>query len=140
MISQAGFVQSSGPDHILGNWLSQDGSAKMKIEKSGGKNFGKMIWIKNTNHKNGRTLMDSIYPDKSLQSRPQLGLSLLSNFVYDGDHVWTDGTIYDPDSGKTYSCKITLKNNRKMEVRVYVGISLFGRTDTWQRVDDLSLN
>lgn len=126
-------------DAIVGTWLVQDGSAKVKIEKSSGKYSGKLVWIKSTNDKSGKPLTDSKNPDKSLQSRQQLGLSLLQNFIYVGENVWTNGSIYDPDSGKTYSCKITMKNNDTMEVRGYVGISLFGRTDTWKRSEDITM-
>lgn len=126
-------------DAIIGTWLVQDGTAKVKIEKSNGKFFGKLVWIKSLHDKGGQPLLDTKNPDKSLQSRPQLGLKLLENFAYDSDNVWTDGTIYDPDSGKTYSCKITMKNNETMEVRGYVGISLFGRTDTWKRSQDMTM-
>ena len=125
---------------ITGTWLVQDGSAKIKIEKSNGKFIGKIVWLNPPNDKNGKPLLDSKNPDKSLQSRPLLGLCLLYDFVYDGDNLWSGGTIYDADSGKTYSCKITLKDNKTMEVRGYVGISLFGRTDTWTRSADVSMN
>ena len=130
---------SNSHDGIIGTWLVQDGSGKVKIEKINGKFSGKLVWIKQSTDKSGKPVLDSKNPDKSLQNRPQLGLPLLQNFIYDSDNVWTDGTIYDPDSGKTYSCKITLKNNGIMEVRGYVGISLFGRTDTWTRSQDISM-
>ncbi len=141
LLANCAFSQPmSSPDAIVGTWLVQDGSAKVKIEKSNGKFTGKLVWIKAPNDKNGKPLLDTKNPAPSLRSRPQLGLKLLENFSYDGDKVWIDGTIYDPDSGKTYSCKITMKNSETMEVRGYVGISLFGRTDTWKRSQDITMN
>ena len=50
-------------------------------------------------------------PDESLRTRPEWGLELLKDFVYDEDNVYDDGTIYDPKNGKTYSCKMTLEGN-----------------------------
>ena len=44
--------------------------------------------------------------------------------------TYKDGTIYDPKSGKTYSCKMTIDGN-KLKIRGYIGISLFGRTEVW---------
>jgi len=41
--------------------------------------------------------------------------------------------VYDPKSGKTYSCKMTLKGD-KLDIRGFVGVSLIGRTDTFTRV------
>ncbi len=133
------FAQSTSPDAVTGTWTVADGSAKIKIEKTNGKYVGKMVWIKNPNDKAGKPLVDSNNPDASLKSRPQMGLPLLTGFVYDGSNVWNNGTIYDPDGGKTYSCKITMKNNETIEVRGYVGISLFGRTDTWKRAQDITM-
>ena len=58
---------------------------------------------------------------------------MLKGFSFD-DGEWVDGSIYDPKTGKTYSCKMTLKGNDKLSVRGYIGISLIGRTDVWTRV------
>jgi uncharacterized protein (DUF2147 family) len=104
-----------------------------------GKYVGKLVWISTPTDKNGKPALDSKNPDANLQKRQLVGLTMLENFTYEGDNVWTDGSIYDPDSGKTYSCKITLKSNGKMEVRGYIGISLFGRTDTWTRSQDITM-
>ena len=46
------------------------------------------------------------------------------------------GTILDPDEGRSYRCSVRLlEDGRKLEVRGYVGISFFGRTQTWMRRD-----
>jgi len=126
-------------DAVVGTWLVQDGSGKVKIEKVGDKYTGKLVWIKNPTDKTGKPLTDSKNPDVAMRNRPQMGLPLLQNFVFDEENHWTSGTIYDPDEGKTYSCKMTMKDNQTLEVRGYVGISLFGRTDTWKRVDDITM-
>ena len=140
MIITHAFAQTANSAETLnGTWLVQDGSAKVKIEKSNGKFIGKIVWLNPPTDKNGKPLLDKKNPDKSLQNRPQLGLPLLNDFIYDGDNLWTDGTIYDPESGKTYSCKITMKDKQAIEVRGYVGISLFGRTETWKRCENVSL-
>ena len=76
--------------------------------------------------------LDDRNPDPSLRHRPLLGIALLHGFRYD-DRVWTGGTIYDPNSGKTYSCTLRLKAANALEVRGYVGLSLFGRTELWTR-------
>ena len=43
------------------------------------------------------------------------------------------GKITDPKNGKTYNCKISFDGNNKLIVRGYIGISLFGRSQTWVR-------
>jgi len=76
-------------------------------------------------------------PDEELQKRPIMGLELLSNFEFDGDDEWEDGDIYDPKSGKTYSCymEFTDKTKNELKVRGYIGVSLLGRTTYWTRVE-----
>jgi uncharacterized protein (DUF2147 family) len=140
LFSEAVAQQSNSRDAIVGTWLVQDGSAKVKIENKNGKYVGKMVWIKNPTDKTGKPLVDSNNPEASLRSRPQLGLPLLENFVFNEENHWSGGTIYDPDDGKTYSCKITMKDSQTIEVRGYIGISIFGRTDTWKRSQDITMN
>ncbi len=124
---------AENPDAIIGIWLVQDSLSKVKIEKENGKFIGKIVWLREPTAKNGKPKVDTKNPDVAMQGRPLLGLQLLTNFVFDSDNVWNDGDIYDPHSGKTYSCKITLKDNNVVEIRGYVGISLFGRTEIWKR-------
>ncbi len=45
-----------------------------------------------------------------------------------------DGEILDPENGTTYRCKIRLEEGgHKLVVRGYVGVALFGRSQSWER-------
>jgi len=121
-------------DKIEGLWYNAEKTGKVEIKKdAGGKFNGKVVWLKEP-LKDGKPKLDELNTDEKLRSRPRLGLPVLNNFVKDGDNKYTDGTIYDPLNGKTYSCKMTLKG-KELDIRGYIGISLFGRTTTWTRVD-----
>ena len=64
---------------------------------------------------------------------PIIGLSVLTGLHQDGD-VWDGGRILEPETGSIYSCSMRLaEGGRKLIVRGYLGISLFGRTQTWLR-------
>jgi uncharacterized protein (DUF2147 family) len=115
------------PDSILGIWISEDGNAKFEIYKSDKKYFGKIIWG------TGRDSRDSNNPDPKLRNQELVGLTILKDLVYEKAQNWSNGEIYDPNDGKTYSCKLTLRSNDRLEVRGYLGFSLFGRTETWTR-------
>ncbi len=65
----------------------------------------------------------------------RFGVTGLKGLEYAGDNEWEDGTIYSPDNGKTYSARATLTDENTLEARGYLGISLLGRSQTWQRVD-----
>jgi len=130
----SGFVASAQKaDAILGQWANPNGQDHILIYKKGNKYFGKLNWIKFPNDEQGNPKTDKNNPDKALQSRPDLGLELLKDFTFDGDDVYEDGTIYDPKSGKTYSCKMTIEGNN-LKIRGYVLFSLFGRSEVWTRV------
>ncbi len=122
---------------ILGIWLNEDKDAHIEIFMKGDKYFGKIVWIKDPiDEETGKPKLDKHNPDPILKKRPSLGLELLTNFVFDDDE-WEDGDIYDPKSGKTYSCYMEFPdegNLNKLKIRGYVGISLLGRTTYWTRV------
>ena len=120
-------------DAIIGSWANPSGEDHILIYKKGNKYFGKLDWIKYPNDETGKPKTDKNNPDETLRTRPEWGLELLKDFVYDEDNVYDDGTIYDPKNGKTYSCKMTLEGNT-LKIRGYIGISLFGRSETWTRV------
>ena len=120
-------------DDIIGVWLTGGKEpAKIQIYKSGEKFYGKIIWLKNPTE-NGKQRVDANNPDKAKQNNPIIGLVMLTGFKFDGDEEWKGGDIYDPESGKTYTSYIYLKDSNTLKVRGYIGISLFGRTETWTR-------
>lgn len=49
---------------------------------------------------------------------------------------WVNGQILDPMNGKTYNCNFTLMDGgRQAVIRGYIGMPLFGRSQTWFRVE-----
>ena len=58
----------------------------------------------------------------------------MRNLKTSDGNEYTDGEILGPDSGTIYHCKIRLDDGgRKLVVRGYIGVSLFGRSQTWER-------
>ena len=71
-------------------------------------------------------------PDPTLRSRSVCGLVIGTGFqATDSTHL-TGGHLYDPESGHTYQCTITAAGD-VLRLRGYIGISLFGRSETWHR-------
>jgi uncharacterized protein (DUF2147 family) len=129
------FAQTVSSDAVIGTWLTASGKAKVQIYKDGNKYSGKIVWLKTPNYEDGKPKTDKNNTDKAKQSVPLMGLNMLKNFEFDDDE-WEDGTIYDPENGKTYSCTIKYRDG-KLDLRGYIGISLIGRTQTWYKVSDL---
>lgn len=67
------------------------------------------------------------------RGQPVVGMTILRHMRQDGDE-WSGGEILDPENGKTYRAKMKLTDGgRKLVVRGYIGVSLFGRSQTWIR-------
>ena len=66
-----------------------------------------------------------------LKDKPVVGLRILWG-MKEEDGRWEGGRILDPDSGNDYSCKMVVDGD-KLEVRGFLGFSLFGRTQVWRR-------
>jgi uncharacterized protein (DUF2147 family) len=121
---------------IEGTWLVESGKAKIKIIKVGDVYNGSITWLKEP-LRDGKPKLDIKNSDKKLQSRPILGMNLLSGFKKVSETKYEDGKIYDAEKGDLYSCTIKIKSEKVIEVRGYVGISLLGKTQTWNKVMDV---
>jgi uncharacterized protein (DUF2147 family) len=134
-------------DAILGLWATDPegggGEAHVDVVKTDGKYHGKIIWLAEPVYPPGdpkgtpgEPKTDLNNPDPALQQEPVIGLEIIKDFVYKGDGVWHKGTVYDPDNGKTYKCKIKFGDSEKvLKVRGFIGVSLLGRTTEWTRVE-----
>ncbi|MCU0467371.1 MAG: DUF2147 domain-containing protein [Arcicella sp.] len=117
---------TSNSDVIIGEWYSDTKDGKIEIFKKGDKYYGKLVWIKNEN------VTDWQNPNPKLRSQKILGLTILKDFSYN-KNSWDGGTIYDPNSGKTYSCFLKLNEKNELVVRGYIGVSFIGRSSIWTR-------
>ncbi len=119
---------------VIGKWKTIDddtGEAKSIVEiyKQDGKIYGKVVDILNPDKKNATC---EKCPGDA-KDKPIQGLVILKDLKKDGDE-YSGGTIMDPNNGKVYKCYIALENPDKLKVRGYIGFSLLGRSQYWQRV------
>lgn len=117
---------------VVGLWLSDSGNVKFKVYEKDGRIHGSIYWIKKVNVE-GQTMIDSKNPNPDLRTKNVVGMEVLKGFEYIGDNKYRDGTIYDPESGKTYKCLINLEGD-VAKVRGYVGIPLLGKTVECKRI------
>ncbi|MGD7191161.1 DUF2147 domain-containing protein [Ralstonia pseudosolanacearum] len=95
--------------------LSRGGS---NLDENGGSNLAARQHTKN--------------PNPALRSRSLKNVVFLSGLRWE-DGQWTGGSLYDGASGRTYTCKVTIKDG-KMHLRGYLGISALGQTKVFHRV------
>jgi uncharacterized protein (DUF2147 family) len=120
-------------DDLVGEWFVEDKTAVIKIFTDGSKFYGLTLWLKEPRDDKGKMKVDSHNPDASMHSKHLLGALICKNFSFAGDGVWNNGTIYDSRTGKTYNCKITMKDINTIHLRGFIGISLIGGTTVWTR-------
>ena len=70
----------------------------------------------------------------SRHDQPMIGLLLMRHLRYrNGRYV--GGDILDPRNGHVFGCELRLKDGgRKLVMRGYLGIPLFGHSQVWQRM------
>ena len=117
----------------IGLW--ETGESHIEIYNCGERLCGRIAALDEPLDASGNPKVDTKNPDPALKGRALLGMDLVAGFKRKSDKRWIGGTIYDPRDGKTYKCKMTLKKNGELEVRGYVGVSLFGKTVVWTRIE-----
>lgn len=128
-------AQDMDADTLVGVWEPSHGKARVKIEKIADKYYGKIVWLKEPiDPATNAAKVDKNNPDESMRQVPLKGYRLLKDFTYAGKGEWVDGTIYDPENGNNYSCVIKAKDVNTLDIRGYIGVKTFGRTDVWKRV------
>jgi len=117
---------------VEGRWLTEKGDGWITIQTVGDSLEGSVAGSPDPEQREEREF-DDRNPDPNLRTRRLDGLTIMKGFEYDGDGRWSGGTVYDPNSGKTYKCTITQVDADTLKIRGFIGISLFGRSETWTR-------
>lgn len=118
-------------DPVEGEWLTQAGSAKVRISPCAGRPdrmCGLISWVRNPAEARAS---DQNNPDPSLRARPIMGLPLIRDFKPAGPGRWTGGKIYDPNSGKTYDSKMRVNPDGTLKVEGCV--LMVCQAQTWRR-------
>ena len=134
------WAADGGGDGIVGTWHTAEDKSQVEIFKKDNHYFAKITSLKEPNWPaddkdglGGKPKSDRRNPDPKLRSRAIVGLQIMHDFVYAGKSKWDSGRIYDPENGKTYRCNLTLTSTNRLEVHGYIGVSLLGRTEVWEK-------
>lgn len=132
-------VYGFADDPVLGSWYTIDdetGEVASRVELSldeKGRVTGRIVEI--LKKESGDGLCDKCEGD--LHNAPIEGMRFMWGFEKDEEGAWEDGNLLDPESGDVYSGELSIGDSAdELEVRGYVGISLFGRSQVWKRVQE----
>ena len=123
------------PSGVLGNWMAESEKIAIDIYRCEDELCGKVIWIVKPYGKDGKFKRDKRNPDPSLRHRPYCGIEVIRGLNGKDDHQWRGGKFYYIKKGTTYDLDIALKDEDRLEIRGYLGIRLFGKTEIWTRPD-----
>lgn len=130
---------AGGPDDLLGLWKTAGDRSRIELYRCGENICGKVAWLRESRFTRsedgpvGEVKIDRRNPDPALRKRLILGLQVIEALTYAGDNKWEKGICYDPESGKSYKCKMRLVAPDRLDLRGYIGFSFIGRTYTLTR-------
>ena len=132
LLGFAEILQAQSKSKIIGVWYNTEKTAQIEIMENEDEMIGKLVWIQ-LDEGDPETLTDLVNSDSSLRNRPLMGLTILKGLKYKNG-IWSEGEIYDPESGLSYTCEIQLKKKDLLEVKGFLGDSWVSRTVEWNRV------
>ena len=132
IIFLSGFYSISNAQSIIGEWetfddLTGDKLSVVEIYNTNDIYFGKIIHL-------FEDPLDSVCDQckDDNYKKPIIGLVIIKNLIKDDDE-YNEGIILDPNNGKSYKCYLELIGKNKLKLRGYIGFSILGRTQYWQR-------
>lgn len=139
VVASAFMINELSADDIKGTYWNAEKTAHILMYKAtNGKYYGKLEMLTEPNDANGNPKKDPYNPDASLRDRDRLGMVIAKAFTWDADeNEWNDGTIYNPQDGKTYDGYMYFKDGdkSKLYLRGYVmGMPFLGKTSEWSRI------
>lgn len=134
LLTVSGFEIRRPAEQVVGLWESEEKNLQIEMFEDNGNFAGRMVYFKCSTEEIMRTSIDSENPDKRLANRRLLGLKLVHNLTYQGNNVWSNGKIYDPNSGNTFEARIHLTDPNTAIVRGYWKFRWLGRSMVFNRV------
>jgi len=83
---------------------------------------GKIVWMKDATRR-----------------ASQCGKTIIWGLEPKGPTEWSGGSILDPNDGKVYRLSATYEPDGALHARIFVGVSVLGKTEILKRIDLRSL-
>jgi uncharacterized protein (DUF2147 family) len=105
---------------VTGLWIDHTGQGAVEIAPCGDRICGRVVWLKNPNH-------------KSKSGKLICGTQVLGDLHRQAKNEWESGWIYNPEDEERFSAALKLTNANTLQVTGYLGIKLLGETFIWKR-------
>jgi uncharacterized protein (DUF2147 family) len=118
-----------------GNWMTENGRARIAIVSCGGALCGNIVALKEPNDPGtGKPKTDSNNPDAAKRTRPMVGVPIVIDMAPDAADRWK-GEVYNAEDGKTYSGSITLVNATTLTLQGCALGGLICKNQAWTRTN-----
>jgi uncharacterized protein (DUF2147 family) len=114
-----------GQNAPTGRWITAQHNAVIQISPCGADMCGQIVGLVPADPAGAMPT--------NWQGRPQCGMTIITTAPTtdaDGTPVWK-GTVLDPRNGSVYQAKIKVDQSRHLELHGYIGLPIFGQTQTW---------
>ena len=98
---------------VEGQWLTEDGKAVVEVAPCGRQMCGKIVRVLDARPSVPKTDVNN--PDRSLRTRPLVGLRVLWGFT-PGATAWEGGRAYDPKNGNSYPSTLALNRDGSLKI------------------------
>ncbi|GJD47329.1 hypothetical protein OPKNFCMD_0035 [Methylobacterium crusticola] len=129
----------AAPKDPSGTWLTEDGRARIRIEKCLTRNdrvCGYVVWLKTPLDDKGQPRVDFKNTDAKKRGRPSLGHQLIMGLKPNADNRH-EGQIYNSEDGKLYDVSIWVDDPSELNVRGCLLGFLCG-SQTWTRAGEVA--
>lgn len=128
-------AQAFAGDKIIGvYWVEQDGDkSKVRFSKTGINSYkAQIIWMEKEKDEKGNIRTDMKNPDKTKRQTPASKIVLIEKVSFKNG-IWTDGEIYDPTRGKSFTVNIWFDNANTLCVKGSFGP--FSEKVYWKKLE-----
>jgi len=138
-LALTGLAQAASPRDPSGVWLTEDGKARIRLEKCGAQSnniCGYAVWLKTPLNDEGKPRIDFRNPDVKKQSRPSLGHQLILGLKPNTEGKY-EGKIYNAENGKYYDVTLWSDQPGELTLRGCMLAILCG-SQTWEQKADVA--
>ena len=130
LAGSASLASSSELPNMIGNWRTvRHGAEVLIIDCGNGSPCGRLVSVGSDIR--GRHTSDVRNRNPALRNRSLKSLPIFWGYSH-GKKGWTNGRLYNPETGQTFRSSLKLINRNRLRVTGCLG--LFCRSQTWTRI------
>ena len=134
----SGQARADTRSDIEGNWATSGFGSIVRLSpcvSDPDAMCGKIVWLWETTDPEGQPRVDTRNPKRSLRTRSLIGIEIVRGLKETSPGEWREGSIYNPDDGRTYTGSVSTRNG-SLELRG-CALGVFCQTQVWRRPDDV---